>query len=355
MGDNQTNSGAETGGTPARFGAVALFAGIGIALWLSFLLARPFLSPLAWALALAIAMLPLHERVLIRVRRVNPAAAISTLLVAFFITGAVMIVAQRLASEATKGIETLQTEIQAGRWKKIVEQRPRVASIMRRAGFEMDLSAPLQQAATWLSTKAASLVTGGAWGVVELLLTFFFLFYLFRDHDQALAALKRLLPLSEREAQGLFTSVTDMIAATVYGTVAVSVVQGVLGGLMFWWLGLPAPLLWGVIMGLLGIVPILGAFVVWVPAAILLALEGHWMKALILTAWGGLVVSLIDNILYPILIGRRSQVHTLLVFLAIGGGLFLFGAAGLVLGPLILSVTLGLLDVWQQRSAQNAV
>ena len=99
----------------------------------------------------------------------------------------------------------------------------------------------------------------------------------------------------------LFGRTVDTVQATLYGTIAVAAIQGVLGGLIFWWLGLPTPLLWGLVMGLLALVPVLGAFVVWVPAAIFLALDGSWGKALILSTWGGIVIACVDNLLYPIL------------------------------------------------------
>jgi predicted PurR-regulated permease PerM len=128
-------------------------------------------------------------------------------------------------------------------------------------------------------------------------------------------------------------------------------VQGVLGGLMFWWLGLPAPLLWGVAMFLLSLVPVLGAPVVWIPAALFLGLTGSGWKALILAAWGTLVIGSIDNLLYPVLVGVRVRMHTLLVFFSVVGGLMLFGAAGLVLGPVAVVVTQALIEVWRQRTS----
>ena len=124
---------------------------------------------------------------------------------------------------------------------------------------------------------------------------------------------------------------------------------------MFWVLGLPAPLLWGAVMALLAIVPVLGAFAVWVPAALFLALAGSWGKAIVLTIWGAGVVSLIDNLLYPILVGRRLRLHTLPVFIAIVGGILLLGSAGLILGPPTLAVTVALVDIWRRRTAQGHV
>ena len=153
----------------------------------------------------------------------------------------------------------------------------------------------------------------------------------------------------------LFERVGDSIHATIYGTLVVSAVQGLLGGLMFWWLGLPAPLLWGVVMGLLAVVPVLGAFVVWIPAAFFLALEGSWGKALILTLWGGVVVAGIDNVLYPILIGNRLKTHTVLAFISVVGGLTLFGPSGLILGPIALTITAALLEIWRCRTTAERV
>jgi predicted PurR-regulated permease PerM len=148
----------------------------------------------------------------------------------------------------------------------------------------------------------------------------------------------------------VFRRVCDTVHATLYGTLAVAAVQGTLGGLMFWWLGLPASVLWGLVMGVLAIVPVLGAFIVWIPAALLLALEGSWGKALILVVWGGVVVGGIDNLMYPILVGNRLKLHTIPAFMAIVGGLIVFGPSGLILGPVTLTVTMLLLEIWRSRT-----
>ncbi len=123
---------------------------------------------------------------------------------------------------------------------------------------------------------------------------------------------------------------------------------------MFWGLGLPAPLLWGIVMGLLAIIPVLGAFVIWIPAAIWLASQGMWGKALLLTAWGGIVVAGIDNLIYPILVGNRLQQHTVLAFISLVGGLMFFGASGIILGPLSITATLLLLEFWHERKLAEA-
>jgi predicted PurR-regulated permease PerM len=141
----------------------------------------------------------------------------------------------------------------------------------------------------------------------------------------------------------------------VFGTVVAAMAQGTLGGAMFWLLGFSNPLFWGVVMALLAVVPLLGAFVVWVPAAAYLALTGDWGKAAILVAWGTVVVGGADNLLHPMLAGDRMRLHTVPTFFAIVGGIMLFGAAGLIIGPLVVTLTLTLLEIWRDRVRCNAV
>jgi predicted PurR-regulated permease PerM len=118
-------------------------------------------------------------------------------------------------------------------------------------------------------------------------------------------------------------------------------------------LGLPSPLLWGVVMIFLSMIPMLGAFIVWVPAAIYLGLSGHWAKALMLTVWGALVIGSVDNFLRPKLVGERTRLHELLIFFSVLGGLQVFGVLGIVLGPVIVAITIALLDVLRQADSHG--
>jgi predicted PurR-regulated permease PerM len=163
------------------------------------------------------------------------------------------------------------------------------------------------------------------------------------------------VPLSPRESEQVRGNVRDTIAAVVFGTLAVAVVQGILGGIIFWWLDLPAPILWGAVMAVLAILPLFGAALVWVPAAAWLAINGDWDKALVLVAWGTFVVGVIDNLLYPLLVKDRLRLHAVPVFIGVLGGIFAFGATGFVLGPLILAVAMALIDIWRRRMARDEI
>ena len=185
------------------------------------------------------------------------------------------------------------------------------------------------------------------------MITFYLVYYFLRDRLAAKALIKTWLPLSPPDAEKVFRRVVDTVHATVYGTLAVASVQGILGGLMFWALGLPTPILWGLVMGLLSIVPVLGAFVVWIPAAALLMLDGSWVRAVILTAWGGIVIGGIDNLLRPTFVGNRLRLHTIPTFISIIGGLLLFGAPGFILGPLAATMTLLFVEFGTQQAAMR--
>ena len=259
-------------------------------------------------------------------------------------------VGEQLLEQAASSAQQIEAKVKSGEWRRTLESQPQLAQIIDSVEQRIDLPGTLKALTTWLSATAGSIVKGSVMQLIGICLTFYLLFFFLRDRVAALDAVRAMSPLAKGEMDHLFERVGDTIYATVYGTLAVAAVQGFLGGLMFWWLDLSAPLLWGVVMALLAVVPVLGAFVVWMPAAIYLAVEGNWVNALILAAWGMFVVGTIDNLMRPVLVGNRLKLHTVLAFMSVVGGLMLFGAAGLILGPVALTVTMELLSVWRNRS-----
>lgn len=332
--------------------ALVLLALTALGLYLCYRLTVPFLPALTWAVTIAVLVVPVHRWIETKISRPGVAAGLSVLIVAVIVVVPASFVAERMIAEAAKGAEAVRGHVESGGWRRLLESNPSLAPLGQWIEQKVDLSGTLGSAAGLLTDKGASLVRGSVRQLVGLLLTFYLLFYFLRDRAAGLESLRAVLPLTGAEARRLFQRVADTIYATIYGTVAVAAIQGVLGGLMFWWLGLPAPLLWGLVMGLLAIIPVLGAFIVWIPAAIFLALAGSWVKAIVLIVWGGVVVAGIDNLLYPILVGNRLKMHTVLAFISVVGGLFVFGASGLILGPVVLTITLLLLEIWRARVAR---
>jgi len=196
-----------------------------------------------------------------------------------------------------------------------------------------------------IASRTLGFVGGAVGFIVEVFFVIFTMYYLFRDGERLRAAAYDIMPLSDDKAHEILNRTGEVIGASVYGVLVIAVVQGVLGGLAFWVLGLPSPLLWGVVMIFLSMIPMLGAFIVWVPAAIYLVLMGDWGKAIMLAVWGALVIGSVDNFLRPKLVGERTRLHELLVFFSVLGGLQVFGVLGIVLGPVIVAITIALLDV----------
>lgn len=317
--------------------------------YLCYRLAMPFLPSLAWAIGLAILFVPFQRWVESKIRRPSLAAFCSVLVIGLIVVVPATFVVQQLVVQAAKGAELIEEKLASGEWRRAIEAQPRVAPLVDRVEESVDLPGTVKGFSTWLLARAGSIVTGSVFQVVDFLLTFYLLFFFLRDRRAAMATLRHFSPLRSEEMDRLSTRLNDTIHATIYGTLAVSAVQGLLGGLMFWWLGLPAPMLWGVIMALLAMVPVLGAFVVWVPAALFLAAEGSWGRALVLTLWGLMIVGTVDNLLRPILVGKRLKIHTLLAFMSVIGGLIQFGPSGLILGPAVLAITTVLLEIWAGR------
>lgn len=341
-------------GSKRHVQALVLMLVTALGILICYRLSVPFLPALAWALALAVLFAPLQAWLESRFGRPSLAAVIAVLVIGLIVVVPLTFVVQQLVQQAAQGAALVQAKVDSGEWRRALEAQPRLVPILDRIEQQFDVPGTAKELATWISTVAGSIVKGSVYQVIGFCITFYLLFFFLRDRQLALQSLRDLSPLRDAEFDRLCGRVSDTIHATVYGTLAVSSVQGLLGGLMFWWLGLPAPLLWGVVMALLAVVPVIGAFVVWIPAALFLAIEGSWGKALILALWGMLVVGTIDNLLRPILVGNRLKLHTVLAFMSVVGGLMLFGPAGLILGPVSLTITMVMLETWSQRNLADA-
>jgi predicted PurR-regulated permease PerM len=317
------------------------------------LLAAPFLAPLVWAATLAILFAPLHARIAGRLKRRNLAAIASVLIIAVFILLPTAFVIKRIVDQIASGATYIQQQVDSGTVQRFIEHSPQIAPIGDWVEQYVGLRSLTAAAASQLSRFAASFVRGSVAQLLGGILTFYLLFFFLRDRHSVARLARYVLPLSGADTTRLLARITDTVRATVWGTAAVSAVQGALGGLMFWMLGLPAPIVWGFIMAILSLVPVLGAFLVWIPAALFLALQGSWTKAIVLAVWGAVVIGGIDNLLRPIWVGNRLKLHTLAAFISMLGGILLFGASGFVLGPVIVTVTMGLLEIWHARRPED--
>ena len=335
-------------------GLITLLIVLAIALYLCWQMLQPFVNVVLWATVLAVVFYPLHKRIREKVGSPAGAAILSTLLVvvlillpASFITVAVVRELAGAADNLQAGVQKMSnaTTIPGLGW---VIERSRGYVTIDPVEAQKFVAERLQ---IWGAALAAStlVVVGGAVGaIVQMVLVVFTLFYMFRDGERIRHSVYDILPLRRIQMHDIATRTKDVIAATIYGVLVISAIQGTLGFLIFWILGLPSPLLWGVVMFFQSMIPMAGAFLVWVPAAIYLALIGAYVKALMLVVWGLLVIGSIDNFLSPRLVGRRARLHELLIFFSVLGGLEVFGILGLVLGPVVVAITLALIEMVRQ-------
>lgn len=184
-------------------------------------------------------------------------------------------------------------------------------------------------------------------------MTIFVLFYFLREQESILGAISRIMPVPDRLRTMVFSRIVQTLRVSIGGKVVTASIQGLLGGLIFVWVGLPAPVFWGFVMGVLSLFPIIGAFLVWGPAALLFCSQGDWLHGLLMIGWGFLVIHPVDNLLGPILMGTTLRLHTLLMFFSIAGGLAAFGAAGIVIGPVVIAVAISLFPGLEARSSQS--
>jgi predicted PurR-regulated permease PerM len=213
----------------------------------------------------------------------------------------------------------------------------------------------LARSSQQLTSRAFSIGQNTLTFVVNLFVMLYLLFFLLRDGKSLAAQAARALPLEKRHTQRLLQQFATVVRATVKGNVVVALVQGTLGGLAFWALGISGPLLWGALMALLSLLPAVGAALVWGPVAVYLLSTGSLWPAIGLTAWGVVVIGLVDNVLRPILVGKETRLPDYLVLIATLGGLAAFGLNGFVIGPVIAAIFLATWEIFAEvRREQGA-
>ena len=334
-------------------------AATAIAVYLCWLMIKPFLGVVAWAIVLVIVFYPVHTRLARRIRRPGLRALVSCLLVVLIIVLPLVVLTTLLAQELAQVIPNLPSQVSLllnsptsplARITGWVQTRFGIDTISSKT-FVVD---HLKQSSDWLLGSSLNVVGNLVSGIVRAFFVLFTMYYLFKDGDKIVDKLPAALPLGRKQSEAIILRTKEVVSASVYGVVAIAAIQGLLGGIAFWILGIPSPLLWAVLMGFVCMIPLAGSFLVWAPLAIYLMITGHWTKAIILIVWGALVISTVDNLLRPKLVGGQTKLHELLVFFAVLGGISVFGLLGIVLGPVVLAITLGLLRTFQIQEPPHA-
>ncbi len=320
----------------------------------------PFYGTLLWATIIALLFAPLHRRLLPALKQRQTAAALLTLLVVLVVVVLPFaLLTAALAREAAGIYQRLQSGDlnPALYFRGLFDALPDgVSNVLDRFGlFDFDslqrrLATMLSQGTQFMATQALGIGQITFEFIASLFIMLYLAFFLIRDGDFLVRALRRAVPLAPAHQQELLLKFNTVIRATVKGNLLVAAIQGALGGLAFWFLGVSGALLWAVLMAFLSLLPAVGAALVWLPVATYFLVTGAIWQGLALVAYGLFVIGLIDNLLRPMLVGKDTGLPDYLVMITTLGGIAVFGINGFVLGPAIAAMFIA---VWHLHTAAH--
>lgn len=322
----------------------------------------PLNGAIFWGVVLAILFTPLHRRLLRRMPRRRNLAALATLCVCLVIVILPMtLIGVSLAQEASVAYERVRSgQLNFGAYlRQVLAALPDWAlelldrfHLTSLTELQARLTAIGAQASQFLATKALDVGQNTLQFIVSFGVMLYLLFFLLRDGPQLAARMRQAIPLDTRHKEQLSLKFTTVIRATVKGNIVVAAAQGALGGFIFWALGIQGPVMWGVLMAFLSLLPAVGASLIWGPVAIYFLATGATWQAVTLTAYGICVIGLVDNLLRPILVGKDTKMPDYVVLISTLGGMALFGLTGFVIGPAIAALFMATWDLFAPPDAE---
>jgi predicted PurR-regulated permease PerM len=345
----------------AQLGALIGFGALLFVLYQVYQVFQPFIAPMAWAIILGVNFHPLHRWLCLRMRghKTLPAllatavvmltVVIPVLAMSGILTQQAMEAAQRLKEFAEAGGidywgERLRTRASLFLWQWV---SPWIGMIA------VDLNALIARALTAVADVIVPQMTVVAASVfvvaVKFLLMLLTLFFVFRDGEACYHWVRTTIPLSVAQQGIMFEQLGETVIAVTRGIGITAVVQGILAGLAYWVLGVPFAVFWGLLSAVVAPIPLGGTGLVWVPAAIYLMMAQSWVRGLMMLIWGIAVISMVDNVVKPWLIGGRAKLPTLFLFFAILGGVSVYGVLGVFLGPLLLALVITSITLYREK------
>lgn len=317
-----------------RAGLLLLLSAIAVAV-----LVRPFVSGLLGALVLTVVATPLYDRM--RTRRHPRIAA------AAVVAGAVLLVVAPGAALLLIAIDQLPDAV---RWIEQSGIRERIA-MLHVGGTHIGgrLAAMGDAALSWMSGRVVNVAGGIVQATINLVIAMFGLYYLLLRGDELWRRVRPVLPFSPNAAEGLRARFRSVTHATILGTLAIAAIQGTAAGLAFWFVGLPHPLVWGVLTAFGAVVPVIGSGLVWIPATLMLLVSGRYADALALGAIGSIIVANVDNLARPVIYRRISRIHPMITLVGAFAGVRYFGVLGVLFGPLGLAYFFEVLTLYRRE------
>jgi len=354
-----------------------IFTGFFIAIFLFLIylfyqILKPFLFSLFWAGIFSLVLYPIYERLTKLLRNKSAISSLLMTLITFCIfVIPLFLITSSLAIEMIDIYKTVQSK---GEFEKLTDLLNKLnefstlkaiipSSIIQFLEKSFNISNINLHAIALKSIGSSSkyllnLIQNLAGNLTSFLFNFvimiFALFFFFRDGKKIYREFLYLIPMDESQKDKISKIFSDTIDGVILGSVVIAILQGLLIGLMFWILGISYPMLSGALSFLLSFLPAVGAAIVWFPVGIYLLLTGSIIKGIILLLFGFLILSTIDNIIRPLIIGGKVKLPTLFLFLSIIGGIHVFGFSGIVLGPVIVAVFISFIEIYKQTYKELA-
>jgi len=319
----------------------------------TFLLIRPFLTAILTAIIFAYVLRPVYLKINKKIKNSNVTAAIiSVLLILLFIVG-VWFAAQITIKEVLGFYTYSQTHDISAPLKSILKQVSSDQNFIEQTGKLIDSG--IEKAAAYLVNAVNDIIVNIPSLLLQLSVMFFIMFFFLRDGASIVEYLKNLLPFKESVREKFFIRFKSITNGVIYGIVLIGILQGICTGIGLWIFGIKQVFLLTLVATIAAILPYLGAWIVWIPAAISLIAQGNITNGIILLAYGFIVVSLIDNLIRPYVIGRKTEVNLIVILLGMLGGLQIFGIIGLIIGPLIIDYLLIFIEFYRTQQLKELI
>jgi predicted PurR-regulated permease PerM len=337
---------------PVKHSNILFFMVLGVVTLLFLYLMKPFFFPIFWALVIAGILQPLYRRINRRLRNPNLSMTVIFLFIALIILLPLGTVGKLVFTESLQVYETLKPDTRNvdQRFQRIIgaiADNPIADSFGIDKVFLSEKAAEIVRSiANYIFVNLKELTQNTLGLLVMLAIMLYTLFFFIRDGDAFFRSAIRFFPLGMGRERLLYERFLLTVRATLRVTLIIGGIQGVLGGILFFITGIEGALIWGLLMILMAVVPVVGCSIIWAPAGILMLINGYIWEGVLILGGGVLVISMIDNVFRPILIGRDVAMHPLLIFLSTLGGIGLFGFSGFVIGPIITSMLLAVWDMY---------
>ncbi len=337
-----------------RFYFVTLLFLLGALGYLTYEIMSPFFTAIAWSIVISITFYPIFAFISRHVRIRGLAAAMTIILILIILIGPITYLTLMLIDEV-QIVAAKINDANVGSLSSIVKKLHSSALFekMRAYSGAADLISEeailenVKKIGKGLLSEFSMRIPNIVASVIDFIFVLFTTFFFFKNGPDLLSKTKDYMPFNEVQKEKIAKQIKDMIVSTVYGGVIVAIIQGILGGIAYAFMGIEAPVMWGMAMSVMSFVPLIGTFAIWGPTSLYLVIEHSYAQGIVLFLFGIFVISMVDNVLKPLIIGSRTKMPTIIILFSVLGGIKLFGVIGLIMGPLITAVFISVFEIFQ--------